>query len=775
MRVVAVAKVSHSSGGNNLSYITRSAALNLGQQRTARQREREQPVSTNTKFHELTRERREVSRPEGQAILLEEEAHSEESLKSPLNEAEAVWTWNTPAYVTLDTDGTDQQVRTRKEKQRAEELKLMGLANERLTSGRELTIEEKSQNARAYFELLSEAESRKGGINSYRLVLTIEGEKSLREMRLAVNDFLKENFPSAQALIAVHQNSAHLHAHVYIHARQLDGRKIDLKQRYFHLDESWAKVCAERFKDQSISTEHLRLKAETRAYRQQEKLARENGLTPPAKPTRWSDRFEVLHGIVKPWDDEWVGRLTAATKVAEVKTQYLAVTKAPELQLRDAESEAQGLSEKLEQVSAKRALSRSEAKRALPAEIMTLEEQKEIARFSAVIKESTQPTRRKRTQKSQKSPQLNSNFEIASPEQQSLFPTEQSSADLLEERTNKPQRTHHSVKQKETNSRSRTNKLEPTITQSQEKSQPDENRKPQAGKQSVSCNDRVVLGQVMMAEAEVRRLQTELAQAHEHGEQWRFQIYDSTHRRVRAISEFEIKKRCEARTQMIIRDEEMTDRAEKDMRHREVFEKEFSKHDYGINRHREMVRDIVQGLEDQLSQAEQTHEFFEAHAHAIRSRYAQSQTQLPVPFLSFAQLNSLQDQAIADRDAIRLLELEKIREQLAAERGVSSRTDHDLARLNAQRVVADSDDEAQLQSREEFEQTKHLWRRQVSSEQWSVGEIDQQLLHLAAQARFIKNPKALIPNPLASPGQELPCLAFKLAKNLNLSPAKREQ
>src|SRR5205085_9546350 len=117
LRVVAITKINCSMGGNNLAYITRSEALNPGQQRTSRQRERERSVSANTKFHELIREQRTVSGPEEQAVLREEEAHSKEGLRSPLHEAEAIWTWNTPAYVTGESYDTNQQLDRRKEKQ----------------------------------------------------------------------------------------------------------------------------------------------------------------------------------------------------------------------------------------------------------------------------------------------------------------------------------------------------------------------------------------------------------------------------------------------------------------------------------------------------------------------------------------------------------------------------------------------------------------------------------------------------------------------------------
>jgi hypothetical protein len=139
---------------------------------------------------------------------------------------------------------------------------------------KELSLAEKLENVRAYFGLLADFEERKGGVNSYRLVLTVDREMSNRELLEPAREFLRENFPRAQALVAVHRDTAHTHAHVYIHARQLDGAKVNLKERYFRLDEIWMRICAGHFKDRQIYDEHIEKKRRTLAYREQVREAR---------------------------------------------------------------------------------------------------------------------------------------------------------------------------------------------------------------------------------------------------------------------------------------------------------------------------------------------------------------------------------------------------------------------------------------------------------------------------------------------------------------------
>ena len=50
------------------------------------------------------------------------------------------------------------------------------------------------------------------------------------------NAFLRENFPLCPAFVAIHDDTEHRHAHIYVHARQLDDRKTNLGQDYFQYD-----------------------------------------------------------------------------------------------------------------------------------------------------------------------------------------------------------------------------------------------------------------------------------------------------------------------------------------------------------------------------------------------------------------------------------------------------------------------------------------------------------------------------------------------------------
>ena len=92
--------------------------------------------------------------------------------------------------------------------------------------------------------------------------------------------WLQETFPLARAAAFLHRNTDHLHAHVWIEARQINGRKINLSARaYRQLDEAWNRAYAPAFA--RSEAEHLRKKWQTEGY----KRLRRNG-TDIALPVR---------------------------------------------------------------------------------------------------------------------------------------------------------------------------------------------------------------------------------------------------------------------------------------------------------------------------------------------------------------------------------------------------------------------------------------------------------------------------------------------------------
>lgn len=375
----AFAKVSvHKKGGaTNAEYIGRP------QERPDPERSPEQDISAPRRSYEQTARHL--------FELREETTGTSASRISGDREDNPVWTWNAPQCVTGDTYGIEGNKQAQAHLKNGVRPSLIPPSQPVLQSGQtlKLSIDEKRQNAISYFSMLAELEERKGGVSHFRLVLTTGPEVTNRQMKVMVNAFLGENFPLARAMVAIHRDTAHTHAHLHVHARQLDNKRINLGQKYFQLDESWMKISSEQLRDSEIYDKHLALKKVTLEWKERAEEARSKGESIPPKDDRWRDHHETFLRF-QPWDDRWCGRLMAQTRFAEKKVEFLTVTKAMKKEVAAATREARWLRERLEAAAEKRRSSaRSEAKRWLPAEIITVSEARDLATFERAIEQKS--------------------------------------------------------------------------------------------------------------------------------------------------------------------------------------------------------------------------------------------------------------------------------------------------------------------------------------------------------------------------------------------------
>lgn len=102
----------------------------------------------------------------------------------------------------------------------------------------------------------------------YRCIVSWDRKEETEKAITQVKEFLSERFPNARAVAAVHQDTQHTHAHIWIDARQVDGKKIHLdRQEFRRLDDAWARTYGKHY-GKEYERGHLAKKAETRSYKQ---------------------------------------------------------------------------------------------------------------------------------------------------------------------------------------------------------------------------------------------------------------------------------------------------------------------------------------------------------------------------------------------------------------------------------------------------------------------------------------------------------------------------
>jgi hypothetical protein len=121
----------------------------------------------------------------------------------------------------------------------------------------------------------------------YRAILSFDRSEDSEKARELAKNWLQKNFKDARAVIAVHQDKAHhTHCHVWVDARDVNDRKLQINNRQFkNLDKSWAMIYSKEYGEHYLK-QHLEKKQETKKFKQEYRLAKEEGRATPAAPIR---------------------------------------------------------------------------------------------------------------------------------------------------------------------------------------------------------------------------------------------------------------------------------------------------------------------------------------------------------------------------------------------------------------------------------------------------------------------------------------------------------
>lgn len=123
----------------------------------------------------------------------------------------------------------------------------------------------------------------------YQVIVSFESFVSTMQAKQMLSAWMQEVFPKAQAAAFVHRNTAHLHHHVWIAARQTDGKKINLSARAFRqLDESWNRIYSQAMNRDE--REHLLKKGQTERFKQLRREGKDKVLG-IERPERAGDSF----------------------------------------------------------------------------------------------------------------------------------------------------------------------------------------------------------------------------------------------------------------------------------------------------------------------------------------------------------------------------------------------------------------------------------------------------------------------------------------------------
>ncbi len=86
--------------------------------------------------------------------------------------------------------------------------------------------------------------------NHHRMVLTLPEETDPDKALQLVKNFVEKEFPGTRSIIAIHksENAPGLHSHIWVDARKLNGKKLDLGTKYYKLDKLYSELYDRTYK-----------------------------------------------------------------------------------------------------------------------------------------------------------------------------------------------------------------------------------------------------------------------------------------------------------------------------------------------------------------------------------------------------------------------------------------------------------------------------------------------------------------------------------------------
>jgi hypothetical protein len=142
----------------------------------------------------------------------------------------------------------------------------------------------------------------------YRVRASFEREVSSERALAMAKEWLDGELPKARGFAVVHRDTEHVHVHIWIDARQTDGKKIQLpREKYRSLDSRWNQLYSAEMKRDP--QEHERKKAQTREAKRQGWERRERPEYPPRVRAaaeelakKWERRDLGVQGARNPAD-----------------------------------------------------------------------------------------------------------------------------------------------------------------------------------------------------------------------------------------------------------------------------------------------------------------------------------------------------------------------------------------------------------------------------------------------------------------------------------------
>jgi hypothetical protein len=239
-----------------------------------------------------------------------------------------------------------------------------------------------------------------------------------------------------------------------------------------------------------------------------------------------------------------------------------------------------------------------------------------------------------------------------------------------------------------------------------------------------TTREREILAEAILTKYYLEKTRENLESLENHGDKRRFKIFDEISKQNRKISLFDLERRAEKSANRSIKKQNVTDAGKKDELRKKRVESELEKNSVGIKRIKTILHNLVIKENRELRTRETDYKNIKPLAEKIRAGYKSANKKLPVPLFSPDELEMLQARSLEKKDIRAANYFEKVRKELSIERGYPTRTDDEIAKLKAKKMLTDLRIQWQEKQLQDFNDHKRAFPVEIDGKKLNLAAVD---------------------------------------------------
>lgn len=236
--------------------------------------------------------------------------------------------------------------------------------------------------------------------------------------------------------------------------------------------------------------------------------------------------------------------------------------------------------------------------------------------------------------------------------------------------------------------------------------------------------DREILARAILAKFYLEKMRENLDSLENHGDKRRFKIFDAVSGKTRRMSLFDLEQRALKTANRAVKKQKITDAVRRGETRDNLAALEMQKNSDAIKRIKAILVGQIVRENKELEKRESDYRKFHPAAEKLRREYRQANKKLPAPNLTNDELEMLQAASLEKKDLRVAAYFERVRGELAIERNQPTRTDEQIGKLKALKILQDLRVGRGERQFKNFDERKRHFPVEIAGKKSSLAKIE---------------------------------------------------